>query len=161
MSPPQVRLRPATAADEALLFEIYAASRADELAQVPWSDEQRRMFLTQQHHAQATAYRGGYPGAEFLVVELADGRPIGRLYRVRQVDQIHVLDLALLPPWRGRGIGTALLQDVIGEASGAGIAVTLHVELWNPARRLYDRLGFVEAERDSVYALLRRAPTIS
>lgn len=158
MTVPPARLRPATPADEPLLFEIYAASRADELAQVPWNDEQRRAFLTHQHLAQVASYRATFPDARYLVIELADGRPIGRLYRVRQAGEIHLIDLALLPEWRGRGVGTALLRDLLAEADGDGLDVSLYVELHNPAWRLYERLGFVEVERGDVYALLRRVP---
>lgn len=158
MTVPQVRLRPATPADEPLLFEIYAASRADELAQVPWSDEQRRAFLTHQHHAQRASYRTTFPDASYLVIEHTDGRPLGRLYRVLQAGELHVIDIALLPEWRGRGIGTALLRDVLAEADREHLDVTLYVERFNPAWRLYRRLGFVEVEPGDVYVLLRRAP---
>ncbi|MDO8361258.1 MAG: GNAT family N-acetyltransferase [Actinomycetota bacterium] len=159
MTPPQVRLRPATAADEPLLFQIYAASRAAELAQVDWSDEQRLAFLQHQHTAQATAYRSRHPDGEFLVIELADGRGIGRLYRARLDDgELRVLDIALLPEWCGRGIGGALLADVLAEGEREGALVSLHVEAWNPALRLYTRLGFVEAGRNDVYLRMERRP---
>lgn len=161
MTVPQVRLRPVAPADEPLLFEIYAASRADELAQVPWSDEQRQAFLTHQHRAQVASYRATFPDATYLVIELTDGRPIGRLYRARQAGEIHVIDIALLPEWRGRGVGTALLRDVLAEADRERVDVTLYVELSNRAWGLYRRLGFVEVERGEVYALLRRAPAVS
>lgn len=159
MKVPQVRLRPATEADHPLLFAVYAASRAVELAPVPWSDEQKLVFLTQQHQAQSSAYRTRHPEGQFLVVELVDGRPIGRLYLAR-VDggEIRVLDIALFPEWCGLGIGTALLHDVMATADREAVAVTLHVELWNPAIRLYERLGFREAARTDVHARMERLP---
>ena len=55
------------------------------------------------------------------------------------------MDIALLPEYRGRGIGTALLEELLVEADATGRRVTIHVERFNPARRLYERLGFVEA----------------
>lgn len=159
MTVPQVRLRPAADADEPLLFAVYAASRAAELAPVPWSDEQKLAFLTQQHEAQSSAYRTQHPEGQFLVVESPDGRPIGRLYLARlDGGEIRVLDVALLPEWCGRGIGTTLLNDVIATADREGVVVTLHVELWNPAIRLYERLGFREAARTDVYARMERLP---
>lgn len=153
-----LRLRPATAADEPLLFEVYASSRAAELEQVPWTAEQRQAFLTQQHRAQITSYRQRHPDAQFLVIEL-DGAGIGRLFRGRLgTGEIRVLDIGLLPYHCGRGIGTALLHGVIAEADALGVVVSLHVEFWNPALRLYRRLGFVEAARDEVYLRMERPP---
>ena len=70
--------------------------------------------------------------------------------------EIRVLDVALLPEWCGRGIGTSLLDDVITEADAEGFSVTLHVEVWNPAVRLYARLGFHEAGRNDVHILMER-----
>lgn len=159
MKVPQVRLRPATEADEPVLFAVYAASRAAELALLAWSDEQKLAFLTQQHQAQSSAYRTRHPESRFLVVELTDGRPIGRLY-LATLDggEIRVLDVALLPEWCGVGIGTALLSNVLATADREAVAVTLHVELWNPAIRLYERLGFREAARTDVYARMERLP---
>ena len=60
----------------------------------------------------------------------------------------------LLPEQRGRGVGTALLTAVFAESVPAGRSVSIHVELFNPARRLYERLGFRELSRNGVYALM-------
>lgn len=160
VSAPQVRLRAATAADGPLLFAIYAASRAEEMALVSWTDEQQLAFITQQHHAQSSSYRARHPEGEFLIVELLDGRGIGRLYRARiSGDEVRVLDIALLPEWCGRGIGSALLHDVMAEAERGGHMVSLHVEFWNPAVRLYERLGFVEAGRNDVHVRMEYRAT--
>lgn len=157
MSVPSVRLRAATAADEPLLFAIYAASREAELSQTDWNEEQRLAFVTMQHRAQAAAYRERHPAGRFLVVEHL-GEGIGRLYLSRLDGELRVLDIALLPEWCGRGIGTALLVDVFAEADRDGVMVSLHVEAWNPAIRLYHRLGFVEAGRNDVHIRMERAP---
>ena len=154
-------LRPAVDADRPLLFELYAASRADELARVAWSDEQKTAFLEHQFQAQDADYKERRPDAEFLVVEW-DGEPVGRLYRT-MLDgpngrELRVMDIALLPQWQGRGIGSSLLEDVIAEADRAGVPVTLHVERWNRAVKLYERLGFVERGRSDVHLLLERKP---
>ena len=159
MSVPPVRLRDATEDDEPLLYAVYAASRAEELAHVPWTDAQRRVFLTQQHEAQSTSYRARHPDGSFQVIELLDGRAIGRLYRARLAGgEIRVLDIALLPEWCGMGIGSALLRQVMDEADRERVPISLHVELWNPALRLYERLGFVEAGRSDVHARMERSP---
>ncbi|HEX6939117.1 MAG TPA: GNAT family N-acetyltransferase, partial [Longimicrobiales bacterium] len=67
-------------------------------------------------------------------------------------------DIALLPEHRGRGIGTALLEALIAEADAAGKPVSIHVEQYNPARRLYARLGFREVEDLGVYVFMERPP---
>lgn len=155
----QARLRSAVAADEPHLFEVYAASRAAELALVPWSREEQIRFLTQQHEAQRTSYRQLHPTADYLVIELHDGRPIGRMYSSRvAVSEVRVLDIALLPEWCGQGIGSALLRVLLAEADAAGDMVSLHVEIWNPAVNLYGRLGFVEAGRNDIHIRMEHHP---
>lgn len=153
-------LRAATDADRPFLLTVYGTLRAAELAQVPWPDEVKSAFVAQQFHAQDTAYRNAYPGADFLVVEV-DGVPIGRLYRYDTDTELHVLDIALLPEWCGRGIGSALLADVLAEADASGRDVGLFVERWNPAKRLYERLGFTEVGSDEIYIELVRRPAVS
>ncbi len=64
------------------------------------------------------------------------------------------MDIALLPEHRGRGIGTRLVQDVLDEARASGRSVSLHVEETNPAKRLYERMGFVDVEDRGVYILM-------
>jgi len=139
-------LRPATAADDAFLLRVYAGTRADELALTPWDDGQRSAFVRQQHQAQAVHYRMQCPDAELsVIVARIDGAPqdLGRLWLHRRADTVHVLDIALLAEWRGHGIGTACLARLMQEATAGGRAVTIYVEAGNPARRLYERLGFV------------------
>jgi ribosomal protein S18 acetylase RimI-like enzyme len=110
-----------------------------------------------QFEAQDRSYRGLTPHASSHIV-LRDGEPIGRLIVARRDGEIRVVDIALLPEHRGVGIGTLLLRQVAAEADAAGAVTTIHVELHNRARVLYERLGFVEVSRDGVYALLRRPP---
>ena len=152
-------LRPATDADDQLLFEIYASTRAAELEQVPWTDEQKAAFVRQQHEAQHSAYHQRHPEGGFLVVE-CDGAAIGRLYRATlDGGELRLLDIALLPEYCGHGFGTALLRDLMAEADERDVLLSLHVEFWNPALRLYERLGFVEAGRSEVHVRMeyRRA----
>ena len=154
---PSVRRRPAEAVDAAFLFEVYASSRAEELAPVPWTEDQKRAFLDAQARAQDAEYRSRFPDAAFDVVEVG-GVPAGRLYIARLEDEIHIIDIALLPEFRGRGIGTRLLLEIIDESAASGLPVRLYVEAWNPAYRLYERLGFRRIGEASVYQLLERSP---
>jgi predicted GNAT family acetyltransferase len=72
----------------------------------------------------------------------------------RGAQEIRLMELALLPAWRGHGIGGALVQTLVQEATEASLPVTLHVEPSNPARRLYLRAGFRHAEELGFYERL-------
>jgi ribosomal protein S18 acetylase RimI-like enzyme len=152
---PSIALRPAVALDMEFLLGVYASTRAEELAPVPWSDEQRDAFLRMQFRAQDQWWRAQRPAASFDVIEV-DGEPAGRLYVDRGEHEIRVVDIALLPGFRGRGIATRLLREILDEGERAGIPVTIHVEQGNRARALYDRLGFEEISHTGVYALMER-----
>jgi RimJ/RimL family protein N-acetyltransferase len=152
-----VTLRPRQPEDRDFLRALYASTRADELAPVPWTDEQKTAFLAWQFDCQTQHYDAHYPGCEFFVVE-REGEPIGRLSLHRRATEVRIVDIALVAAWRGRGLGAALLGRVMDEAAAAGLAVTIHVEVHNPARRLYERLGFRETEQAGVYALLEWRP---
>jgi ribosomal protein S18 acetylase RimI-like enzyme len=152
----QPRLRPAGEGDRDFLLAVYASTREDELAPMPWSDEQRRAFVAFQFDAQDAAYRA-YPDATFSVVEVG-GVPAGRLYVARWAEEIRIVDVALLPAFRGRGVGGALLSALCREADASGRRLTIHVEAENRARRLYERMGFRVVEAvGPVYLLLERS----
>jgi GNAT superfamily N-acetyltransferase len=148
-----ITLRPAGPPDRDFLLRVYAESRAEELAATGWTGAEQDAFCRDQFAAQDRHYREHFPGCEFLVVE-RDGRPIGRLYRDLREDEIRVVDIALLAAERGRGVGGRLLEDILAEARDRGLEVRIHVERTNPARRLYDRLGFRLVEEGEVYDLL-------
>jgi ribosomal protein S18 acetylase RimI-like enzyme len=152
-----VALRPARSEDEDFLRQVYASTRADELAQVDWSEAQRQVFVAAQFAAQSRSYFNNYPGAEFQVIEVG-GEPAGRLYLHRRPGDIRIMDLALLPAYRGQGLGTRLLRQVLAEGQAAGRPVTIHVEKFNPALGLYQRLGFRVVEDKGVYYFMRWEP---
>jgi ribosomal protein S18 acetylase RimI-like enzyme len=124
---------------------------------VPWDDAAKRAFLRMQFQAQGSWYREQMPDASFDVV-LVDGARAGRLYVDRREDEIRIVDIALLPEHRGHGIGTRLLRQLLAEADATATRVTIHVERFNPALRLYERLGFREVADHGVYLLLERPP---
>lgn len=134
-------LRPTQSDDLGFLYDVYASTRFEELEQTPWSDDQKAAFLRMQFDAQHQWYHGQFADAQYQVIEL-DGVPVGRLYVERTGCMIHVIDIALLPEYRNRGIGGAHLRALMDEAAQAGMPLRIFVETFNPARRLYDRLGF-------------------
>jgi ribosomal protein S18 acetylase RimI-like enzyme len=148
-----LRLRPITPADEPFLADLYASSRTEELAVTTWSDEEKSLFCRMQFNAQTAHYTANYPSASLQIIERG-GEPAGRLYVVRWEREIRIMDIALLPEHRGAGIGTKLLKELQEEARAAGKTLSIHVEQFNPARRLYERLGFQQVEEKGVYLLL-------
>lgn len=146
-------LRPVSPDDEPFLLEVYASIRADELALVPWTDEQKQVFLLMQLKAQHEHYRSVYPGAAFQLI-LWGGMSVGRLYVARGEDEIRILDITLLPQYRNRGIGSALIEQLIAEAVAPGKAVSIHVESFNPSLRLFQRLGFSKREENGINFLM-------
>jgi ribosomal protein S18 acetylase RimI-like enzyme len=143
-----------TESDLPFLARVYASTRAEELGVTDWSDEQKAAFLEAQFRAQHAHYQQYYPKADWLVTVRA-GEDIGRLYIERWPSQHRIIDIAFLPAHRGQGFGAALLRDLMDEAAAAGKAVTIHVEKFNPAMRLYRRLGFRTEEDKGVYDLMR------
>jgi len=148
-------LHPARPGDSEVLFRIYASTRAAEFAAMPWDEATLEAFLRSQFAAQDAHYRSAYPDASYDLI-VAGREILGRLYVDRTDRAWHVLDIALLPEHRGQGLGTALLTRLIAEAGAAAKPVQLYVERFNPAQRLYARLGFRPLADEGVYLLLER-----
>ena len=154
-----VTLRPITDADMDFLLGLYRTTREDELAQVPWTDEQKDAFVRQQFEAQHTFWQAHYTDTSWDLI-LVDGVPAGRLYVARWPEDIRIVDIALLPEHRGAGIGARLIRELFAEGDASGRKVSIHVEIYNPARRLYDRLGFQVRGDRGVYLLMERDPVV-
>ncbi len=155
-----IGLRPVTPGDDGFLRRVYADSRADELAPVPWSDAEKAEFLRRQFDAQDAHYRANYPGASFDVIEV-DGVPVGRLYVARWDDEVRIMDIAVVAEHRRAGVGTSLLRELLDEGVRQGKRVSIHVEQHNPAIRLYERLGFVPVAEVGVYVKMEVGPPTS
>jgi GNAT superfamily N-acetyltransferase len=153
----RIELRKSLPQDRLFLRSVYAGVRLDELALTDWDEVTKNDFIDMQFEAQDNYYREVYADADFLVI-VEQGRPVGRLYIRCTGKEIRVIDLAVLPAFRNRGIGASLLGDILARASTQGVPVTIHVERMNPALRLYGRLGFVIAEDKGVYLFLRWSP---
>ena len=155
-----ITLRPITLEDEGFLFRVYASTREEELAQTDWDDAQKEAFLKMQFYAQHKYYVEQFHKASFDVI-LLDGEPIGRLYLDRRKAELHIIDIALLPAYRNRGIGSTLLKAILAEGEQAGLFVSIYVEQFNPALRLYIRLGFRHNGENGVYYLMEWRPAPS
>jgi ribosomal protein S18 acetylase RimI-like enzyme len=148
-----LNLRDVVADDDAMLLRIYADTRGDEMALLDWPDAEKDEFLRRQFTAQSVYYRQNYPDARYQMI-LIDGRPAGRLYVDRSAVEMRIMDIALLPDYRGRGIGGTLMNVLLSEAGMHGIPVRIHVERSNPAMDWYLRLGFSPVEERGLYLLM-------
>lgn len=153
----ELTLRPAQPADENFLLEVYASTRAEELDRVPWTPEQKQAFVRMQFQAQKRHYVAEYPQATHDIICL-NHVPVGRLYLDRGAEKFHILDVTILPRFRGSGVGTELMQRVLDEATQRGKPVTIYVESFNPSLRLFWQLGFERVSEDGIQWLLRRLP---
>lgn len=155
MSPgEEITLRPVTEADEEFLVSVYSSTRAAEMAQVPWSPEQKETFVRMQYAAQKQHYAAEYPQASHEIL-CAGAVPVGRLYLSRSEKAFHILDITVLPQHRNRGTGSTLLRRIMDEAGRAGKPVTIYIENFNPALELFRHLGFHTAAEHGFQLLLR------
>lgn len=155
--PPGFLLRRETEDDFEFIIRLYASTRAEELAPVPWPEEAKQAFLRSQCELQHAHYQKHYLGAEFLVLE-RHSQPVGRIYLHQGTQEIRLMDIAFIPEQRGLGIGTRLLHALLTYAQAHNVTVTLHVEPLNPAQRLYARLGFRLLEERGAYHFLEWRP---
>ena len=157
---PEPSLRPEQfPADEALLMSVFASSRGALFDMLPLPPEQKSMLIRQQFMAQRQGYLHGFsnPAPDFNIIEIA-GEDAGRLYTHQRTDSVHIIDITLLPHFRGKGYGGTLLGRVLGQAQARGQAVSLSVEEHNPALQLYRRLGFAVTGQKPPYIFMSHAP---
>jgi len=144
-----VSLRSATPDDEGFLLKLFGSTRIDEfkfLADVNQIDA----LIGMQFNLQRQQYEAGYPDAEHNII-LHDGQPIGRIFVDEGEREIALVDVALIPEFRNQGIGRYLLDQLLARAAAVKKPVRLHVSKLNPARRLYERLGFSVVSEDGMY----------
>lgn len=149
----QVSLREATPDDEELLVRLYASVREPELAMTGWDAAQCDAFVRMQFAAQQVHYRTHYPTGVHQII-LLDGLMVGRVYWADLKDELHFLDITILPEYRSRGIGTPLIRKFLEGAAAAGKPARIFVESFNPSLRLFERLGFTPIKADGHLLLL-------
>ena len=149
----RISFRPEAPDDEPFLLRLYASTRESEMQVVPWTDQEKETFVRQQFEAQTGHYRKFFEDADFLIIVL-DGRPVGRLYLHAHENDLLIVDISLLSEVRGQGIGGLLLREILDRAAKEGNSVSIHVEQFNPALHLYERLGFKKIKDYGVYDLM-------
>ncbi len=137
-----MEVRPATSEDESFLYELYANTRLEEVTNWGWDERTIDGFLRMQWMAQRQSYQLQYPNLRQQLV-LVQAQQAGRVLTCAAERALILVDISLLPEYRGQGIGTKLIQAVQQEAAERRQSVQLSVLHDNPAaKRLYERLGF-------------------
>lgn len=154
----QITLRLAQPDDGTFLCELYSSTRREELSALGWDTAQQDTFLKFQFTAQRRHYEIAFPDSDHRIV-LRDENPIGRILVFTSPIEMRLVDIALLPEYRGRGIGEGLLRDLLDAAKAANKPVTLHVAKISRAASLYRRLGFsIAGDAGTDYKMEWRAP---
>ncbi len=149
-----LHLRPEQNDDAAFRYRLFCDSRTKEWDALRANPALFEQLTQHQFNAQSVSYRNQFPLARFDIIEL-ESQPIGRIVVDRPGSMIHVVDLAIVPSLRNRGIGTTILQDILREAARSVVPAQLYVSSENdPSLRLYQRLGFVPIVSDPSYILL-------
>lgn len=141
----------ASEADDGFLFQVYASTREQEIAEWGWTKQQQEEFLQMQYTCQKRSYESNYPHMEWYVI-VHRQEPIGRLLINKQHDYWTLADMTILPVYQGRGYGSQLLQELLESANQAGANIGLHVATTNQrARYLYKKHGFQEIDHSGIY----------
>lgn len=159
-NPFKLELIPIKEDDHAFLFRLYCSTREEEIRLTAWTDEEKIAFLEMQFKLQHHHYTTHYPDATFEKI-VKNGQDAGRLYVDRWKDEIRIMDIALLPEFRGKGIGYYFMRQVMQEGREKGLPVRLHVERFNPALKFYKQLDFHIIEDKDVHLLLEWQPELN
>lgn len=160
MFPTSSILTPVSSSDEPFLVELYASTRAQEMALVPWNGEQKRAFLQMQFEAQDRYYRERYPNASFDLIRF-DDCPVGRLYVAELADEIRIIDLTFLPAHFDPEIFIALIKEILQKGAQVGKPVRIFLESHDPQTETFVRLGFRKTGEYGLYILWQRDPADS
>ena len=155
-----IELRPEVKKDTAFIEAVYRSAREAELNLTNWTEQQKSAFALMQCMAQLSEYKIKFPGALFRVI-IFNKRNAGRLYTWETDNEIRLIDITLLPQFRGKGIGTGLVRDLIKRSDKVQKKISLHVDPTNPALHLYLRLGFVHIKNNGRHYYMERNPILN
>jgi ribosomal protein S18 acetylase RimI-like enzyme len=145
MNDPAFQLRPASVEDYDFLYALQRATYRDYVIQT-WGrwDEAWQQDYFRSHFD---------PAQEQIIV--VDGQDAGALSVDRRPDELFLANIQILPAYQNRGLGTALIRQLLTEAQARGVPLALHVLRVNPARWLYERLGFRVVEETPTHFVMR------
>ena len=152
-----ISFRPIIEKDLPFLLKLYRSTREEELNLAPWTESEKAQFINQQFQAQHQYYQEYYGDAWFDIIVI-NHQKVGRLYLEVRDDEFRIIDIAILPEFRGKGWGTKILEEIISLANENDKGIGIHVEKNNPAMNLYLRLGFQNVEDKGVYQFMMWNP---
>ena len=152
-----INYRNITPEDFPFLIKLYRSTREEELSLSDMTEEEKQKFIEFQFNAQHTYYKSAYTGAKMKIIQL-NKTPAGRLYLWETEGQIRIMDIALLPEYRGKGTGTKILKSLIEQSERMNKKLNIHVEYFNRALKLYEKLGFKKTDDTGVYYFMERMP---
>lgn len=157
------RLRAAQRADAEFQFDLFRANHGAMLASGGLPEATIDNLLAMQFRARAASYQEKFPHARRSILEAGDG-PIGELIGELIVSEetdgaLYIVDVALRPEWRGRGVGGALMRSVVASCGLDGGVRAMAALSNQPSRKMFARLGFVETGSDEVFVELRWRPS--
>ncbi|HIW32914.1 MAG TPA: GNAT family N-acetyltransferase [Candidatus Paenibacillus intestinavium] len=141
--------------DEPFMYEVYASTREEEMKAWGWGSQEQAAFLRMQYDAQCRSYLSQYPSLGRKVI-IYENERVGRLLTALTGDGLTIVDIAILPNYRRRRIGTAILEQVCREAELFHIPIRLSVRYDNQAIRLYYRLGFKVVSRNEMTVFMEK-----
>jgi GNAT superfamily N-acetyltransferase len=156
-SPESIATRSVEAKDQRFLVELYKSSRGDDLRGLGWDEQRISEFLDMQYEAQQNFYDSDYRDAADELILLED-KPIGRLLIESRPHEIRCIDLALLPEYRERGLGTGIIQKLQEKARRERKPLRLQVIRFSRAVNLFDRLGFVRTSETGTHFQMEWMP---
>jgi ribosomal protein S18 acetylase RimI-like enzyme len=154
-----IQLRPVEEKDNLFIEAVYRSAREDEFKLTNWSEEQKNAFIMMQSMAQLAEYKKKFPDASYQVITF-NKLDAGRFYTREGADEIRLIDITLLPPFRGRGIGNYLLGELIKRSNFTQKKISLHVDPANPALHLYRRMGFMHIKNNGRHLYMERKPDV-
>ena len=150
--PPGISFRAVEPSDDPFLLRLFVSVRGEELSMLPFEPHVINQVIEQQFNAKQTHYLKHFGHADWRII-LLEGEPVGYVV-IEDAETLHFVDLALLSEFRGQGIGGAIFREEMEK----GRPITFTTEFNNPARRLYERLGFVITGEDGIYLQMRWDP---
>lgn len=143
-----IKLRPSLSTDEDFLVAVYGSTREQEMAMVPWTVEQKEAFIRSQLSAQLHHYRAEYPNAEYSII-LFEDQPVGRVYVDRRATEIRIMDITLLPEYRGKGISSPIICRLKDEAAACGKELSINLDKLSQSHSIFEHFGFLTTESKS------------
>jgi GNAT superfamily N-acetyltransferase len=152
--------RLATKEDDPFLYEMFISSRERELGPLPL--ETRSLIAQQQYRLHQTGVEAEFPDARRMIVLApsagGEDEPAGMIVIAERTGELWVVDMALRPDCRNSGLGAALLASLMEDCRQSGRTMRGSVTPYNPARRLYARLGIREIGGTGGYIALEWRP---